>query len=306
MSTLSIPRQGAQIEREYEGLLQGSAEHIKAYFEDSGPDYAAWSANYNMHFGYWNWRTSFFDREKMLEQMNIQVMKRLEIPSGANWHIADLGCGLGATAAKIGLSYPNSHLTGLSIVPSQIEMGNALLNARKVQNAVLKKGDFADPEFAKESMDAVYGVESICYGDGLDKADVIAGMANVLKPGGRFVVTDGFIKKVPARFGPLFRPIYESVCKNWALKDFAHIEHFRKALREHGLIIEKVEDASWRVAPTALQVPFVILHFMHQKLEQGDRLSTMRWGHLKACFNGMLMGMFRSHFGYYIISGRKG
>lgn len=284
-------------------LLQGSPEHIEAFYRESGPDYAAWSSDYNMHFGYWTWRTGLFDREAMLDNLNRQVMKRLEIPSGANWKIADLGCGLGATAARIGLSYPNSTLTGLSIVPWQVEMGNALLNARKVQNAVLRKGDFRDPQL--EDMDAVYGVESMCYGNGLAKADVIAGMANSLKPGGRFVVTDGFIKREPSMFDPVFSAIYKSVCRHWAMNDFAHIDHFKAALEKNGLEIEKAEDASWRIGPSALQVPFVIVNFLIKEWRKGNGLSAVRWGNLKASFGGMLMGMCRRHFGYYIISGRK-
>ena len=89
------------------------------------------------------------------------------------------------------------------------------------------------------------------------------------------------------------------------MKHFAHIREFKQALEDNGLIIEEVQDASWRIAPSALQVPFVIIHFLIQKLKEGDGLNALRWGHLKACFNGLLMGLFRRHFGYYIISGRK-
>ena len=303
MSSIAIQGKAIQAGQLAGELLQGSPEHIEAFYRESGPDYAAWSPNYNMHFGYWNWRTSLFDREAMLDNLNHQVMKRLEIPSGANWRIADLGCGLGATAAHIGLSYPRSEVTGLSIVPWQIEMGNALLNARKVQNAVLHKGDFRHPGL--KNMDAAYGVESMCYGKGLDKEDVIAGMADSLKPGGRFVVTDGFIKKDPEQFNPVFVAIYRSVCRHWAMNDFAHIDRFKESLEKHGLEIEHVEDASWRVGPSALHVPFVIVNFLLKEWRKGEGLSAMRWGNLKASFGGMLMGLCRRHFGYYIISGRK-
>ena len=258
-----------------------------------------------MHFGYWTWRTGAFDRERMLEQMNTEVMRRLEVPSGARWNIADLGCGLGATAASIGSAYPNSRITGLSIVPWQIEMGNSLLNARRVQNAILRQGDFAGDEFPEASMDAAYGVESMCYGSGLGKSDVIRSMARALKKGGRFVVADGFIRKEPSKFSRIFKGIYSTVTRNWALKDFAHIDRFKEALAENGFHVECVQEASWRIAPSALQVPFVTIKFLIDQIRKGERLNANRWGHLKACVCGLLMGMFRAQFGYYIISGYK-
>ncbi len=303
MKTVSIPLEN--IASHKTELKQGSRDHIRAYFNDSGPDYKAWSTNFNMHFGYFNLKTGFFNREKMLEQMNREVENRLEIPSDKTWKIADMGCGMGATAASIGANKPHCEINGITIVPWQVQMGNALIKNRGLRNTRLHLSDIADPLIPDSTANAAYAVESFCYGDGLGKNNFVSGMSKVLKQNARFVIVDGFCTKPKHKFNPVFRYLYETVCKNWALKDFAEIEAFKEALTINGLEIEKIEDASWRVAPSALQVPVVTARFLWDKLKNGDQLNQLRWGHLKACICGMFMGMFRGHFKYYIISGRK-
>jgi len=305
MKTATIPIDAFTETEHRVNLKQGSREHIRAYFEDSGPDYKAWSKNYNMHFGYCTAATHLFNRERMLEQMNLEVANRLKISENEPWKIADMGCGMGATAASIGTKFPNAEINGITIVPWQVQMGNALIKNRKLKNTRLHLSDISDPIIPNESVDGAYALESFCYGDKLDKANFINGMSKVLKPGGRFVIVDGFIKRPKVSFGPIFNYLYKAVCKNWALNDFAEIGAFKEALTRHNLEIEEIEDASWRIAPSALQVPYVTLRFIWDKFRDGDHLNQLRWGHLKACVCGMLMGMFRGHFSYYIISGKR-
>lgn len=304
MKTLTIPLQKIGITTQ-EGLKQGSQEHIKAYFNDSGPDYKAWSEHYNMHFGYYTRQTGLFNREAMLEQMNMEVGKRLRLNNTGTTMLADLGCGMGATAATLGANYPNAQIHGITIVPWQVQVGNALIRNRKLKNVRLHLSDISNPIIPDESADAAYAVESFCYGDGLPKSNFVRGLRKVLRPGGRFVVVDGFITRPKEKFNPVFNYLYKTVCKNWALTDFADISQFREALVNNGLEIDHMEDASWRIAPSALQVPVVTSKFIWNKFRHGDHLNQLRWGHLKACICGMLIGMFRSHFSYYIISGKK-
>jgi cyclopropane fatty-acyl-phospholipid synthase-like methyltransferase len=304
MNTLAFPLPTESKTEKFE-LQQGSKAHIRAYFEDSGPDYRAWSENYNMHFGYANKETGLFNREKMLEQMNQEVADRLQLMDFGSWHIGDFGCGMGATAAAVGDRFPHSEINGLTIVPWQVQLGNALVRKRGIQNVRLHLSDISTPLFPTKSLDAAYAVESFCYGNGLNKDNFIKGMSDSLKHGGRFVIVDGFTIKPKNKFCAPFRAIYNTVCKNWALTDFANIDEFKNSLKKHNLKLEKIEDASFRVAPSALQVPYVTLKFLYDSIQKGDRLSQLRWGHLKACVCGLLMGMFRNQFRYYIITGRK-
>src|ERR1700722_307237 len=70
---------------------------LEQYYREAGPDYAAWSREFNMHFGYYRAGVNPLRRETMLEQMNAEVLARLKLGGIGEPRLLDLGCGLGAT-----------------------------------------------------------------------------------------------------------------------------------------------------------------------------------------------------------------
>jgi len=68
---------------------------LEEYYTEAGADYAAWSPEFNMHFGYFRWGMNPFDRERMLEQMNVEVLHRLhlerETPARAGYGLRPRG-----------------------------------------------------------------------------------------------------------------------------------------------------------------------------------------------------------------------
>src|SRR5215813_76021 len=70
---------------------------LEQYYSEAGPDYAAWSREFNMHFGYYRAGRNPLRREAMLEQMNAEVLERLGLAGIAEPQLLDLGCGLGST-----------------------------------------------------------------------------------------------------------------------------------------------------------------------------------------------------------------
>jgi hypothetical protein len=62
---------------------------LEQYYREAGPDYAAWSREFNMHFGYYRAGSNPLHREAMLEQMNA---------GGA--HAIAIGYQRGAAAAR--------------------------------------------------------------------------------------------------------------------------------------------------------------------------------------------------------------
>jgi hypothetical protein len=70
---------------------------LEQYYSEAGPDYAAWSSEFNMHFGFYRAGANPLHREAMLEQMNQEVLARLDVDRTAEPRLLDLGCGLGAT-----------------------------------------------------------------------------------------------------------------------------------------------------------------------------------------------------------------
>src|SRR5215468_5730573 len=102
---------------------------LEQYYSEAGPDYAAWSRGFNMHFGYYCAGANPFDREAMLEQMNIEVLERLQLDGVTEPQLLDLGCGLGATLRSFARRLPKAKLLGITRVPWQVEHARALSEA---------------------------------------------------------------------------------------------------------------------------------------------------------------------------------
>ena len=280
---------------------------IADYYNIAGPDYETWSPDFNMHFGYCKRFTDIFSLEKMLYRMNDEVLERLQIPADKTTHIADLGCGVGTVARYAAGKYTRARLTGITIADYQIKKGNSLIEkeglGKKVQ---LLKDNFEKSSLPDESFDCAYALESACHARGSNKELFIAEMARILKNGGRFCIADGFLKhdkKLPW----LFKKINRKITNCWALPCFGNLNEFTATLEKYGLKEIVVEEISLRIAASVAYVPWTSLKFFAKELwtTKSLKLKKERWNNVIAPLLGMILGLYRKHFGYYIISGKK-
>lgn len=280
---------------------------IKEYYDIAGPDYETWSRNFNMHFGYCRRFSDIFSLEKMLVNMNSEVLNRLQIDQNEKANIADLGCGVGTVARYAAKQFPNARITGVTISDYQIEKGRSLISNENLgEQVTIVKDNFEDLHYPDNHFTHAYALESACHSEGKDKEKFISEMARVLKEGGRFCIADGFIKhnkKLP-RF---FSFLYKKILRYWALPCFANIQLFEEKLKEHGLADISVKEISLKIAPSVAYVPWVCLKFFAREIWKNKslRLKKERWHNVFGPVLGMILGLYRKHFGYYIISGRK-
>ncbi len=298
----------APLERPFDNFQPFSATaQVIEFYEEAGMDYGHWSKGFNMHLGFYRRGANPFAREKMLEQMNLEIAERLQIDSDEKAFLVDLGCGTGAIARSVAKNYSNAIIKGVTLVPSQVEFA-AKLNARENLQAQIEifKGDYTNLPFADATADGVWAVESACYASGADKANLVSEMARVLKTGGRFAVADCFIKQPEKEFNFLIKRCYPTVCKSWALPEMPVLDYFVAALKREGFQDIKVEDISWRVAPSLAHAPFAVCGFIFKKLLAGKQLKRHSINNLKASLLALLLGLNRSKFSYCLISGKRG
>ena len=282
-------------------------QKIIDYFEGAGLDYYTWSKSFNMHFGYYRWGMNPFDLEAMLNQMNEEVRKRLKLETCNEPVVLDLGCGLGTASRYMARKNPDASFYGITVTPWQVKFGKELNEAAKLSEQVfLVESDFADMPMMSASADAAYAIESACYAKGADKRELIKEIHRVLRPGSRLVIADGFRKHSRKLPGWLDR-VYKRNMECWALEELADIQRFLAILREEGFTNIQVEDASWKVAPSFAHVPKTVFKFFWNRWRKGERkpLSKARRNNVLAPLLGMLMGLSRRHFGYYIITAEK-
>jgi len=303
LSTLARPD-----ENDFGNLAQiSSTERIIEFYEEAGIDYGHWSKGFNMHLGFYRWGLNPFDREKMLEQLNLEIAARLQLNSKDKTFLIDLGCGVGAIARCVAKNYSNSIIKGVTIVPSQVEMAmklNALENLQK--QIEIFKCDYTAVPFEDRTADGVWAVESACYAEGAGKENLVREMARVLKTGGRFVVVDCFIKQPEKKFNFLIKRCYVTVCRCWALSEMPALDSFVAAMERQGFRDIIVEDISWRVVPSLAHAPFAVLSFIFKKLFAREPLRQQSINNLKASLLAITLGLNRAKFSYCLISGRRG
>lgn len=284
-----------------------SIEHIIEFYEEAGMDYEYWSKGFNMHLGFYRRGLNPFDREKMLEQLNLEVGARLGLDPKDKVFLIDLGCGAGAVTRSVAKNFSSSIIKGVTIAPSQVEIG-AKLNARaNLQKQIeILRCDYTTLPFDDGAADGVWAVESACYAEGAAKEDLAREMARVLKTGGRFVIADCFIKQPQKKFNFVIEKCYRAVCRCWALSEMPALDCFVAALARQGFRDVVVEDISWRVAPSLAHAPFAVLGFVLKKMFAGEPLKRHSVNNLKASLLALAIGLNRPKFSYCLISGRRG
>ena len=288
---------------------EASSASFQRYYEEAGPDYAAWSAQFNMHFGFFRWGMNPFNREAMLERMNREVLERLqlngEVARGTHARILDMGCGLGATLRSIAHRLPEAELFGITLVPWQLDQGRLLNQACGADRITLALGDYEGTTFSSGSFDGVYAVESSCYGHGADKAALLAESYRLLRRGGRMVVADGFLG--PGKLRGLQKSMYRKLRDCWVIDGLGEVDKFTRAMERIGFKDVVVEQVQARVTPSVFHVPWVTLKFLLTSVVFGKRRMTRaRWNNLLAPILLPFVGFPVGPIAYYIVSGTRG
>lgn len=286
-------------------LTKTDSEKLLNYYEQSGPDYEHWSKAFNMHFGYYQQGMNPFNREQLLDNMNRQVITELGDCYASNPLLVDMGCGLGATLRSIRNELPNTLLKGVTIVPWQVDMARELNAKSENYEIEIIQSDYCDTPLAENSVDQVIAIESSCHARGASKAALLKEIHRILRPGGRFVIADGFRKRHNPLKG-IIKLAYRTLCESWVIEQLGNIIEVEKTLRSLGFQEIKATDISWNVAPSVAHVPGTVITFLLKELfTNGLKLNKERWNNLKSPLLTMLVGLAQKDFGYYLVSGTK-
>lgn len=274
---------------------------IVDYYGCATQDYRRWSAALHMHFGYWRWPLSPFDREAMIAALSQTVHERLGLAVDAEGTILDLGCGVGSAARQLASRHPRVQLLGLTLAPTQVDLGTELtLRAGLGDRVELIRADYRDVPRTGAAAIGAYAIESACY-DPDGGAGLIREAARVIEPGARLVVADAFLRRALPQAA---EPFERGMSEGWVLPGLNGLARFVELLAIHGFEAIEVEDVSLRVLPTVLQIPLVAL--VHRVVEGAGLRDARRRGHLRASLWCLLSALlWPRRFGYFIITARR-
>lgn len=140
----------------------------------------------NIHLGYWTSEDDPTPFAEALERTTDLVAEALALTPGQ--HLLDLGCGVGEPAIRIA-GRLGVRVTGVTNSTWQARETTRRAAAAGVDDRVTARhADAADLPFPDAAFDAVLAFDSLP--NALDKGRWLREMGRVLRPGGRFAVTD--------------------------------------------------------------------------------------------------------------------
>lgn len=274
---------------------------IADYYNDTVIDYNAWSQEGYLHFGYWRPWLNPFSRRPMLEEMNRVIFKHLHLSQLSGGSVADLGCGVGAVSRFGSQLFPQLDFHAMSISPGQIAEAQLRHAAPANQGERVQYycGDYHSIPLPTASVDGVFYLESLCHSTRPNEA--LAESARILKPGGRIVLTDGYLTRPLEKTSPLFRYVVKGVAHNWAVPMFHEIELARKWSGGGRLKLVEDFECGWRLGPSALHAAHLsLIHFFKLIVRRG--VNRWQWRHLTASAFTIALGLYRRHFRYHLLA----
>lgn len=275
---------------------QGPQADIADYYDDTVVDYGAWSKEGYLHFGYWRPWLNPFVRKGMLEEMNRVIFRHLGLAQLNSGAVADLGCGMGAVSRFGSRMFSQLDFHAVTISPGQIASAKSRHADEKV---TYHCADYHQLPLGDATVDGVFYLESLCHSVTPDAA--LAEAARVLKPGGRIVLTDGFLTRPLDKTSGVFQHVVRGVANNWAVPMFHEIELARNWTGGGQLKLVEDIECGWRLGPSALHAAHLsLIHFF--KLLFRRNATAWQWKHLTASAYTIVLGLYRRNFRYHLLA----
>lgn len=165
--------------------------------------------------------------------------------------VLELGSGKGFNSIYLAKAISESRFTGIDLTPDHVAIAEKKRQEVRVNNAHFLVGNFQNLPFDSEEFDLIFEVESICHAD--DMSQALSEAYRVLRPGGLFVLFDGFRKPGYERLGKEVQTasrlaeVTMAVGRSWVIDQWVQLANNAE------FQVERVEDFSEAIMPNLLR-----------------------------------------------------
>ena len=179
-------------------------------------------------------------------------------------NVLELATGRGANALWLARRNPGVQFHGLDLTRAQLAY--ARRDAANLANLTLSLGDFHDLQaFEPDSLDLVFVVEALCHSP--DPGRVLNQVRRILRPGGRFVVIDGYRTDASQETSTETDQALRLLARGMAVPDFKHYDEFLQTAHESQMDVVQDQDRSAQIMPSLRRFEALADRFLTGRLK---------------------------------------
>ncbi len=219
-----------------------SKRKVVEYYDYTIPFYKVfWHKGTNaLHYGIWDEHTKTLPEALLNTNKVMADTARIQLGD----MVLDAGCGVGGSALWLA-KHRGAHVVGITISEKQKDKANTYAQRPGLQDKTeFFVRDFNNTGFADATFDVVWAIESVCHAE--RKADFLNEAFRILKPGGRIIVGDGFLRRTPGADREM--RIYQEFCQGFALDNLATVDSFSLDMHRAGFMRIEMHDMTARIA----------------------------------------------------------
>ncbi len=215
--------------------------------------------------------------------------------------VLDAGFGFGNSAFWL-IQNRNAHVTGISIVNSQIEEANKKAQKQNIHGVEFITANYLDTPFADNSFEVVWALESQCHS--LDKSHFYKEAFRLLKPGGRLVIADSI--RSSRQLSPENEKFLKNIFNAWAVPDIDTLEEHQANAAKEGFVNFESRDISKNMFISYKNLRKMIkkLNPLAEVLKKLRIISNIKYTNFKES-GKQADALEKGIFGYYILLTHK-
>ncbi|MEQ9300123.1 MAG: methyltransferase domain-containing protein [Cyclobacteriaceae bacterium] len=234
---------------------------IQTYYDECNRDYEiVWQLRDSLalHYGYWDETT--LTHRQALWNANYQIARHAQINSSD--YVLDAGCGVGGTCFFLANTI-GCKVHGISLTPTQVDQAVSTKAEFDEKNLTgFSCQDYCKTNFPDNTFDAILAIESAMYA--MPKNSFLEECFRILKPGGRLVVADYFLRKTQHERE---QKTLNKWAKSWVIKEFILEYDYLEDLEKLGYLNYSLMDISNQVLPS--------IKLMHRSYYPGILISRV-------------------------------